>query len=308
MRILVTGSSGMIGTNLVDALTREGHDVVGLDIREPVANFETPAALHDLRNPIAGEALQLLTVKPIDIIVHLAANARVYELVLDPDRAFDNIAMTHRIFEFARMNKIPRLLFASSRETYGNGQPLPVHESATSQRNAESAYSVSKVTGEGYCYAYSHCYGVDARIMRYSNVYGRNDMSNRFIPKAILHLLKNEPFPIYGKEKTLDFTYLDDAVQGTVTLITKWDDEVQQEREYNIASGEQVTLYDVAHTLKSLLNSDASIVVEENLVGEVMNYQADITRMRGLGWEPETSLDAGLAKAIEHYREAYANH
>ncbi len=306
MRILVTGSSGMIGTALVAALNDAGHDVIGLDIKEPTEKSDTPYILHDLRTPIDEKAAEKLNERPIDFIVHLAANARVYQLVLDPDRALDNIIMTHQIFEFARKNTIPRLLFASSRETYGNGNELPVREHVASQRCAESIYTVSKISGEGYCYAYSHCYGIDARVMRYSNVYGRFDLSDRFVPKAIQYLKQGKTFSIYGEGKTLDFTYLDDAVAGTIALIDSWDGPVQQYREYNIASGEQATLYEVAQLIKKLLNSPSDIVVDANLVGEVMNYQADITRLRALGWEPKTKLDDGLNRALEYYDKLFA--
>lgn len=300
MRILVTGSSGMIGTALMQALHKEKHDVIGLDIEKP-KHHSLPYVLHDLRGPIPKTVAQKLLKKKIDLIVHLAANARVYQLVLDPNRAFDNIAMTHWIFEFARLNKVPRLLFASSRETYGNGNELPVKESVASQRNAESAYTASKIAGEAYCYSYSHCYDLDARIMRYSNVYGRYDMSDRFIPKAISCLKNHKPFSIYGEGKTLDFTYLDDAVAGTLVLIKKWRKDVQEHREYNIAFGEQATLHEVALMIKKLINSKSKVQVGKNLTGEVMNYQADITRMKKLGWEPKTNLEDGLALAIAYY-------
>lgn len=307
MRILITGSSGMIGTALGKSLTEKGHDVIGLDIVLPADERPYETIQHDLRLPIGERvAKRMLRSGKIDLITHLAANARVYQLVLDPDRALDNIAMTHRIFEFARTNHVPRLLFASSRETYGNGQPLPVHENSASHRSAESVYTVSKISGEAYCYAYGHCYDIDARIVRYSNVYGRYDTSDRFIPKAILHLLQGRPFTIYGKEKTLDFTYLDDAANGTLHLIENWSDgSPLDHREYNIASGEQSTLFDVAHRLRVLLNSSSEILVGENLVGEVMNYQADIGRMRDLGWTPKTSLHEGLEKSIDYYRTIY---
>ncbi len=305
MRILVTGSSGMIGTALLQALHKEGHEVLGIDITPPTEESAATFAQHDLRTPVSDDVNKKLDGKTIDLIIHLAANARVYQLVLEPDRALDNIAMTHHIFEFARKNKIPRFLLASSRETYGNGNELPVHESVASQRNTESSYSVSKISGEAYCYAYSHCYNIDARIMRYSNVYGRFDMSDRFIPKVILNLMQNKPVTIYGEGKTLDFTYLDDAVSGTATLVRKWDELPPEEREYNIAFGEQATLLEVAQKLSDILGSTSTIDVGENLTGEVMNYQADISRMKKHGWAPVTPLDEGLGHAIKYYRKAY---
>ena len=120
MRIIITGSSGTIGTRLCEKLLAEGHDVCGLDWAPNKwnADIQRITTEIDLRNwnqiDTARSGLQA------DLLIHLAANARVYELVEHPDRARDNVLTTFNALELARQNAIPRFLFASSREVYGN--------------------------------------------------------------------------------------------------------------------------------------------------------------------------------------------
>ena len=298
LKILITGSSGMIGSELMVQLAKD-YQVTGLDIVEPEYHkYQT--INHDLRLPIP-DSISELALEKFDLIIHLAANARVHNLVKDPQLALDNILMTHNIFEFARKKEIPRILFASSRECYGNTARLPVNESAASQRHSESNYTASKIMGEAYCYAYNNCYKIDTKIARFSNVYGRFDFSDRFIPKAFARIKENRPFEIYGEGKNLSFTYLEDCVSGIMHLIKVWDSTAIGEKEFNISSDEQSHLLEVAHKIKVMLNSESVITVGENLVGEVVNYQADITKMRDLGWSPKVSIDEGLELAKKYY-------
>ena len=288
MRILITGSSGMIGSALAPALVE--HDVIGVDKKKPQFS-KTKTHLHDLMSP--------LDVNPApDVIIHLAANARVWELVENPALALENVVTTHNVFEYARQNGVKKIIYASSREVYGNGNRLPIAEDIGSQRSSESPYSVGKIFGEGYAWAYKRCYGIDTKIVRFSNVYGKYDFSDRFIPKVIKQLRANEPVEIWGKDKKLDFTYLDDAVMGVIHLLDNW----SKETEYNIAYGKGHTLLSVAEKLKEALNSKSEIIIKDTHVGEVMTYEADISLMESLGWQPTISIDEGLNKALDYYK------
>lgn len=292
MKILITGSSGMIGSALLPALVKEKHKVYGVDWRAPVFTQNEQFFKHNLLLPFDSEI-------KFDIIIHLAANARVWELVENPNLALENIITTHRVFEFARKRNIPKVMVASSREVYGNGNELPVSEEVGSQRSSESVYAAGKMLSEAYAWSYDKCYGLDTKIIRFSNVYGKYDFSDRFIPKVIKQLRAGETVEIWGEKKFLDFTYLDDAVSGTVHLIKNWGK--MKEKEYNIACGEGHTLLSVAQKLKELLQSSSEIIIKDTHKGEVMEYEADITRMKEAGWQPEVNLDTGLEKAIKYY-------
>ena len=110
-RILVTGSSGTIGTRLCERLLAEGYEVVGIDKKKNKWSTEVQkiTKVIDLRD--TEKALRALP-SPVDLVIHLAANARVHDLVIDPSMAHDNIAITRTVLEYARMHKIPRLIFS----------------------------------------------------------------------------------------------------------------------------------------------------------------------------------------------------
>jgi nucleoside-diphosphate-sugar epimerase len=300
MRILVTGSSGTIGTRLCEELMKRGHDVTGVDWVTNKWNDGVQAVTRniDMRDKDALD--KLATTVQFEAIVHLAANARVYELVENPDRALDNMVTTFNALEFARSRGITRFLFASSRESYGNAGQRTYKEDAVRVENCESPYTASKIAGEALVEAYSRCYGIDHITFRFSNVYGMYDDSIRVVPLFIRQARKGEPLSVFGGEKCLDFTYIDDCVAGIIQALEKFDD-VKNET-YNLAFGEGTTILHLAERIKEILRSDSVINVGEPRTGEVVKYIADISKAREkLGYNPQIGLDAGIEKAVEWY-------
>lgn len=296
--ILITGSSGTIGTRLCEKLLENGHQVTGVD-REPNKWSKTAQELTivgDLLNP------ETITQLPTDVdtIVHLAANARVYDLVVDPAQAMENIQTTFNMLEFARKQGIKRFIFASSREVYGNSDKITHSEDETHLNNTESPYSASKLSGEALVRSYQQCYDQDFIIFRFSNVYGMYDDSDRVIPLFIRQCQANEPLNIFGKEKLLDFTYIDDAITGIISAITNF--ETVKNDTYNLAFGQGTTILEVAELIKSHLGSNSPIEIKKSRTGEVKKYIADISRaQQSLGYAPKTSIQEGIKKSIEWY-------
>jgi len=304
MKILITGSSGTIGTRLFETLLPK-HEVIGTDViqnkwdRDPQLNANTISL--DLRK---SEALNSLP-KDFDLVINLAANARVYELVKDPQRALDNILINFNVLEFMRKNSIGRIIFASSRETYGNiMSEKAISEDMVRLENCESPYSASKVTGEALTHAYSKVYGIDGVIVRFSNVYGMYDDSDRVIPLWIRQCLNGEDMIVYGKEKVLDFTYIDDAVAAVTSIIDRFDQV--KGNTFNIASGKGVNLLSIAHRIKKILKASSHIIEDNNRPGEVWKFEADISRARQLlGYEPKIDIEEGLEKTMAWYKNFY---
>ena len=300
MKVLITGSSGTIGTRLCEKLLEKGHEVIGVDWKpnkwQPELDKITTHI--DLRD---AEKLQANSQKLIaDIVVHLAANARVYDLVVQPDLARDNMLTTFNVLEWARKNGIKRFVFASSRETYGNSGADVYREDMVRVENCESAYTASKVAGEALVHAYSRCYGMDAIIMRFSNVYGMYDDSNRVIPLFIRRTRKNEPLTVFGKDKSLDFTYIDDTISGIILLLEKF--ETVKGDTYNIAFGEAHTIVELAEYIKKLTGSTSTITLQPSRTGEVTRYTADISKARKkLGYDPKVAFAEGVKKSVEWY-------
>lgn len=303
MKILVTGSSGTIGTRLCEKLLAAGHTVVGADWEPCKWNTEVEALRIDIDLRHAEEYGKL----PADaeLIIHLAANARVYELVENPSRAMDNLTDTFNLLEFARKNGIKKMMFASSRETYGNIH-LPEGQKYSEDKahfmTCESPYTASKLGGEAMFEAYKRCYGIETIIWRFSNVYGMYDDSIRVVPLYFRQAKSGETMKVFGKDKCLDFTYIDDCVAGIMLGIEKW--ETAKNDTYNLAYGQGTTILHLAERMKELLGSESPLDIGTARTGEVTHYIADISKaQRILGYSPQFPFDRGIEKAVEWYKE-----
>ncbi len=298
--ILVTGSSGTIGTRLCEKLLERDYAVKGVDWvpnkwSERINSFTTIA---DLRS---REQMEILPTDA-DLVVHLAANARVYNLVLDPRLARDNFETLFNVIEFCRKNAIKRILFASSREVYGNSDQIVHSENEAYVRNCESPYTASKVGGEALVHAYHQCYGMGFVIVRFSNVYGMYDDSDRVVPLFIKKAAEGTDFIVYGEKKLLDFTYIDDAVCGVLKCVEKFD-EVHNDV-FNIASGEGISLVEVARKIQSAMAEKNKLAVEPSRTGEVEKFIANISKAKQiLGYGPEIMIEEGIEKSVQWYLE-----
>src|ERR671929_30728 len=226
MRILVTGSSGQIGTNLALRLTRDGHEIFGVDKRLNTWTDDFRYLLQDLSGhyPSFPGGIGGVEYPEVDVVVHLAAHAKVHQLVRQPHRALENAIMTFNVLEFCRQQGLP-IVFSSSREVYGDVHRFAEEEAKEASADfayTESTYSASKIAGEALIYSYARCYGLEYLVFRFSNVYGRydNDLARmvRVIPLFIHTMLRDEPITVFGPEKTLDFTYVDDLTKARELL------------------------------------------------------------------------------------------
>ncbi len=301
-KILITGSSGTIGTRLFETLLARGYNVVGFD-RKP---NEWNSKLDKLT--IKGDLLNKKDFQKIpnnfDLIVHLAANARVYKLVLKPELALENVVSTYNILDFARKNKIGKIIFSSSREVYGNRKKIVAKEDDVCLQLCESAYSASKISDETLIYSFSKCYGIDYIICRFSNVYGMYDKSERFMPIVIKDMMKNRDVKIFGKDKILDFTYIDDCISGIIKCIENF--SKAKNDVFNIAAGHGERLADTAKIIKKELNSKSRIFIGKNRPGEVVKFIADISKAKkSLGYSPEYTLKKASKLTINWYKNLW---
>jgi UDP-glucose 4-epimerase len=299
-KILVTGSSGTVGTALTETLLDRGFDVTGVDAAPnrwssrvngvtTVADLTDPAAVHSFPTDV-------------DVIVHLAAHARVHDLVKWPTGAKENIDMTFNVLEHARTADVPRVLFASSREVYGNKDKTIYSEEDTFADECESPYTASKISGESLLNAYERCYGIESCVLRFSNVYGRYDASDRVVPLFIAQAHRGQDLTVYGDNKVLDFTYIDDCVEGTLRAIEKF--HKVSGTTLNIASGEGTSIVELAEAVRDRYSTDVDLRVEPNRTGEVSRHVSNVDKAgKMLNYEPSYSFDRGLRLAIEWYEE-----
>ena len=302
MRIVITGSSGQIGSNLALRLLEEGHEVLGIDVRDNTWTDRIRLAKLDLTSDCTDALEKLFTAEKFDAVMHLAAHAKVYELVVHPERALENVLMLFHTLDAARRARLP-LLFGSSREVYGDIHKHLTDEGCADFVIAESPYSASKISGEAYIYSYQRCYGLPYLVFRFSNVYGRfdNDIERmeRVIPLFIDRLSQQQPITIYGKEKVLDFTYVDDCVRGIIQGITALVERRVENRTINLAYGKGNTLEFLAECISKTLGVEPDVSFLPSQKGEVTRYVADIGQARELlGYQPRVSLAEGIPLAI----------
>ncbi|MEM7129049.1 MAG: NAD-dependent epimerase/dehydratase family protein [Chloroflexota bacterium] len=305
MRILITGSSGQIGTNLGLYLLNEGHEVFGVDVRRNTWTDKIPTLYQDLSVPYHHfeKGIGLVEYPPdLDLVVHFAAHAKVHELVEQPDRALANITMTFNVLEFCRHHNLP-IIFSSTREVYGDIHRYITEESQADFAFTESPYSASKISGEAFVYSYARCYGLRYLVFRFSNVYGRfdNDIERmeRVIPLFIRKINQGESITIYGENKSLDFTYIDDCVDGVMRGIRLLTSGEEANQTINLAFGQGNSLVAMAQYIGNTLGIEPEIVIKPTRPGEVTHYVANIGKAYAvLGYRPETSLEEGIAKAV----------
>jgi UDP-glucose 4-epimerase len=243
-----------------------------------------------------------------DAVLHLAAYAKVFELVEHPERAMDNMKMLFNVLEYCRQTKTP-IVFGSSREVYGD-----IHRWTTDERQAdfvvaESPYSATKIGAEALVYSYKQCYGLPHLVFRFSNVYGRYDSDaermERVIPLFIQRIARDQPIVVYGKNKILDFTYVDDCVQGVIKGLDAIVSGRVRSATVNVAYGQGSSLLDLVNMIGMCLNRTPRAAFESSRPGEVTRYVADISAARELlGYEPTTPLSGGLPQTIVWQRQA----
>jgi len=298
--VLVTGSSGTVGTELVERLLDRGVDVVGVDA---VSNrwserVDERTRTLDLCDPAAVDDLPT----DVDMVIHFAANARVHRLVKDPSGAKENIDMTYNLLEHVRQSDIPEFVFSSSREVYGNADKTIYREEDTFADSCESPYTASKVGGEAMVDAYEQCYGIDSCTLRFSNVYGKYDASNRVVPLFIAQAHRDQDLTVYGADKVLDFTHVEDCVSGVDLAVENF--HKVSGMTLNMASGTGTSLIELAEMIIDRVSTESELHVERNRTGEVSRFVSDISKAQKiLGYEPEYNFEQGLERAIEWYED-----
>jgi UDP-glucuronate 4-epimerase len=304
MRVLITGSSGQIGTNLGLKLLERGDEVVGLDWRENSWTDQIPTVACDLHRVSAAD---MPVEGDVDAVVHLAAHAKVFELVETPSRALENVNSAFNILELARLRGVP-FIFGSSREVYGDIHRHVTDEGQADFVVAESPYSASKIAGEAFAYSYAECYDLPCLVFRFSNVYGRYDCDldrmERVIPLFIRRIADDCPITVFGPEKVLDFTWVDDCADGIMRGIDAIVGRKIKRETINLAYGQGSTLVDLVNLVALALRKEPKVTYEPTRAGEVTRYVADIRKARQLlGYNPQTPLTAGIPRAIRWQQE-----
>lgn len=287
MRVVVTGGAGFIGSHLVDALlARSDATVVVVDnLRRGrllnLAHHDGEKRLRlvvgDIREVnVLDEAL-----RDAEVVYHLAAQSNVMGTVSDPRYAFEtNVAGTFNVLDAAHRLGVARVVFASSREAYGDVRCMPVTEDQP--LTARNTYGASKIAAEAYCRTYSNVFDLPTAVLRFANVYGPRDI-DRVIPIWIERACRGEPLDVCGGSQVIDFVWVGQVVEALMRAakVDALDTPV------NVAGGAGTPILDLAARILALTGSNSALRIGPARGAEVMQFVADVGRMRSvLGLEP----------------------
>ena len=220
MKILITGAAGFLGSHLSEKYVNEGHIVYGIDnlLNGNLNNVRT--LLHRknfkfVHDDVRNKELYPKLPTDLDAIFHLAAQIHVDRSIVNPKETFDiNVTGTMNILEYARMNDVNKILFASTSEVYGSAKYVPMDEDHPLA--AQHPYGVSKIAADRLCYTYNETYDLGIDIIRCFNFFGPRQKDSGYggvIAIFINRVLQNKPPIIYGDgNQTRDYMYVDDAV------------------------------------------------------------------------------------------------
>ncbi len=333
MRVLVTGSAGFIGSALSLRLLERGDEVIGLDNlndyydvalkQARLARNRAHRGYTELRIDLEdrdGVAEAFSRLRP-ERVVNLAAQAGVRYSIENPHAYVDtNLIGFLNVLEGCRHNGVEHLVYASSSSVYGSNTRMPfsVHDNVD---HPVSLYAATKKANELMAHAYSHLYGLPTTGLRFFTVYGpwgRPDMALFLFTRKIL---AGEPIDVfnYGRHRR-DFTYIDDIVEGVIRVLDRvpapdpaWSGDAPDAagskapyRLYNIGNHQTVELTRYIEVLERCLGKTA----EKNLLplqpGDVPDTYADVEDLvRDVGYRPDTSVEAGIARFVEWYRDYY---
>jgi UDP-glucose 4-epimerase len=306
--VLVTGGAGAIGSNLTRSLAEAGARVIVFDDLSSAERWNVPSIPNVLF--VEGDVLDEIKMKRVffdkpEIIFHLAAFFANQNSLDHPERDLAVNGMgTLRLLEYSVFTGVERFVYASSGcSIYGSHAPLPLTEEFMSL-HLTTPYQITKMLGELYCNFFWHHYDLKVVKARFFNSYGPGEIPGQYrnvIPNFIYWAMKGKPLPITGSgEATRDFTYVGDIVDGLMRSGVM-DSAIGEE--FNLASGVETRIIDLAEQINGILGNRAGIQFAEKRKWDTKSrLLASVEKARNLiGYNPNTTFDTGLDATIQWF-------
>ncbi len=305
-KILITGISGFIGKNLIKKLLKEDYIIYGIvKNRKEIKKIKKYIKLLDSKRILKIDITNfkrlsraLRRIKP-KYIIHLAALADPSRDIKNLEETFENnVIGTLNLLVASKDINYDKFINISTAEVYSSHK-VPFKEGM--KPNPVSPYSASKICSETYCNLFSRTYNKPITTLRFFLIYGPNQNTNTFIHAIINNALKNKDIIMTKGEQKREFTYVNDAVDAIIKTLKNKKSNFEI---INIGSGKQHKLIDVAENVIKLTKSKSKIITSlPYRKNELMEYQADTKKaFKLLKWRTKTSLEKGLIKTIEVYR------
>lgn len=311
MKCLVTGGAGFIGSHIIEHLLKRGYETICLDNFDPTYDISSkkrnivPFLKNEnftlVKGDVRDKELLKDTLIGIDHIFHEAALVSVVESMNNPVKTIEiNTIGTLNILNAALSGNVKKVIIASSAAIYGDAPELPKKESM--KPVPKSPYAISKLDCEYAARIYFEEHGLKTTCLRYFNVYGPGqDPTSPYaaaIPIFLRKALKNENILIYGDgTQTRDFIFVDDIVAANCMAMSKGDGKI-----LNAANGIATSINEIAQDIIRITGSDSKVSYAKERSGDIKHSLADISQISKLGFKPRYTMNEGLEKTIEWFR------
>tara|TARA_B110000116_G_C16696876_1_gene517895 strand:+ start:142 stop:1059 length:918 start_codon:yes stop_codon:yes gene_type:complete len=305
MKLIITGGSGFIGRNIIRHLALKGHDIILLTHRSK------PLGIEDIKCKILKcdisnfKTLEKISIKGIDALIHLAAQSSGPKSFKDPEMDIKtNILGTLNMIKWSKINKINRILFASSFTVYGDVKGKGIL-SEDELCNPNSIYGLSKYTCEQLLKIYAVPLGINYNIIRMFNVYGPdqdlNGKDDGMVNIFIKHIQNNNFIPIKGSLKRFrDFIYIEDVVKGWECCLNN---DKNPNKIYNLGYGKKIYIHELIKTLIKTFGKNKDIKIKEisSTQGDIIGGYANMSKFyNDFNFKPKFSLKDGIKKMAKH--------
>jgi UDP-glucose 4-epimerase len=291
--VLVTGGSGFIGSHVVDKLLAAGRRPRIYDQRR--SPHHAPEAVETVVGDLGDLPALRRAMAGCDAVIHLAAAADVNEVVADPvgsERC--NARGTLNVLEAARQAGIGRVVYASTVWVYSD-TPAQCHVEGSALQPPAHLYTATKLAGEHYCHAYRELYGVEYTILRFGIPYGPRARPAAVVPSFVARALAGEPLTIAGDGlQSRRFVYVEDLAEGVVRALAP----VAANRTYNLVGSEDVTIKEIAETVRSVIG-DVEVQYVPGRTGDFAGAPiSGEAAAADLGWRATTPFAEGVRRYV----------
>jgi nucleoside-diphosphate-sugar epimerase len=286
-KILITGSSGFIGKNLVESLLSE-YEITGLSKQQK--NSKSNHIIKDISKITSKDF------KNIFCIIHLAAITDLKVCKDYPDQCIaTNVLGTQKILESARKNNC-KVIYASTSHVYGIPKKLPINE--TTSTSPTSMYAGSKLAGEILCESYHKQFDMDISIVRIFSVYGPESNNHYVVPNIVEQLKKSNKIKLGNINSRRDFIFISDVINAFKIILNN----INGFNIYNVGAEKSYSIKEICKKFEKLHGKKIIIksTVKQNSKFDAKNIVCDATKLKKLGWKSKISLDEGLKKMYEY--------
>jgi len=297
-KCLVTGGAGFIGSNLVDMLIDQGHEVIAIDNcsadnekfywNDRASNHQLDICDYDAIRPLFDG---------VNYVFHLAAESRLQPSIANPiETTQKNVVGTCIVLQCSREAEVDKFLYSSTSSAYGLNPPPNDEEQ---KRNCLNPYAITKVAAEDICTLYTELYGLKTVIFRYFNVYGeRSPATGQYLPVVGIFLKQNkreEPLTIVGDgSQRRDFIHVKDIARANIMAAEK-DLDGYYGQVFNVGSGTNTSVKEIA----DLISDNQMFISERD--GEAKITLANIDKIKKIiGWEPKIKIEEWVKESINH--------